>query len=307
MKLLVAILAVLALVGSAMAWELTDQLTYTYTKSGYQQGGPQGAATDIDLIREAMVGATSDAHFYDPAVQVAGADVIPRSAATIKNTLGVLDVDRVIEWPVQDLTYADFTATLTQGGTANVAVHSMINDAAAAEKYRLTGVVDTPEMAGTATAFQNVKLAGGFDEATAKFDSAATVGVDGIYGKTFIVSAPTTAAQTYHVLPASYASVNAETNGGGVIESANLGASVTSDIVKSWPGTGWATPEYSGGINMWANFVACDPGCTNPIAATVSGTSWTGIFPGNTALGNYGGNAGGYWGTGGAAGQSPFP
>jgi hypothetical protein len=301
MKLLVAILAVLALVGSAMAWELTDQLTYTYTKSAYQQAG-------AGLVTDAMTGATSNAHFYDPVVQVSGIDVIPKSAATVSNTLGTVTVDRSIAWPVQNLANADFTATLTQGGSANVALHSQINDAAAAEKYKLTGVKDTPEMMGTASAYQNLALAGGFDEASTSFNSAATVGVDSIWAKTF------TTSSTYNggtltggaTLSPNSASVSSGAHGGGVIESANLGESVTADVVKSWPGTGWATPEYSGGINMWANFVACDPLCTNPIVATVSGSSWTGMFPGDTTLGNYGGNTGtGYW-TGGAQTTNPF-
>jgi len=293
MKLLVAILAVLALVGSAMAWELTDQLTYTYTKSAYQQGG-------ADEVTGAMSGATSNAHFFDP-----GTANIPQSAATVSNTLGsTVTVDRNIYFPAQDLSNADFTATLTQGGSANVALHSQINDAAAAEKYKLTGVVDTPEMMGTATAYQNLALAGGFDEASTSFDSAATVGVDSIWAKTF------TDSDGYnsngYTVGANSASVNSEAHGGGVIESANLGESITADVVKSWPGTGWATPEYSGGINMWANFVACDPGCTNPVVATVSGSSWTGIFPGTPSMPLYGGSSNGYWGTGGATSTSPF-
>jgi hypothetical protein len=308
MKLLVAILAVLALVGSAMAWELTDNLQYTYVKTGYQQAGDA-------FILPAMIGAESDAHFYNPAVAVTTAgtaadyypgsgtgtvpgttQVVPASAAEITNTLGSATVDRLVWFPPADMTNADFSAQLTQGGSASVALHSQITDQAAATKYALTGVVDTPEMMGTANAYQNLNLAGGFDEASAKFDSAASVGVDSIFARTFTPSATYTTPQGN--LLANEASVSSEAHGGGMIESANLGVQVTADVVKSFPGSGWATPEYSGGIKMWADFEACDPGCTNPIVSTVSGSSWTAIFPGIPGSTGYGANSGGYWGSG---------
>jgi hypothetical protein len=312
MKLLVAILAVLALVGSAMAWELTDNLQYTYIKTGYQQAGD-------NLITDAMIGATSNAHFYNPSVigtlttdgpwftTPSAPEIVPASAATVSNTLGAVVVDRSIYFPSADLNNADYTAQLTQGGSASVALHSQINDAAAATKYLLTGVVDTPEMMGEANAFQNLNVAGGFDDASAKFDSAATVGVDSVFVKTFTPSTlydSNGATAGGYTLPANEAFVSSEQHGGGTIESANLGVQVTADVVKSWPGTGWATPEYSGGIKMWADFTACDPGCVNPIVSSVSGQSWTGIFPGIPGMTGYGADA--YWGTGAVAANTPF-
>jgi len=305
MKLLVAILAVLALVGSAMAWELSDNLQYSYTKATWQEAGD-------DLILPAMIGATSNAHFYDPAVTAGRATgtyhdtlpadtvVIPASGATVQNTLGPVNIDRAVYYPSADLTHADFSAQLTQGGSAQVALHSQIDDAAAKLAYQNFGKVDTPEMMGTASAFQNLNVAGGFDRADASFDSAATVGVDSIFAHTIAVSSPIadTASMMGDGLPANQAYVDSGEMGGGVIESANLGEQVTADIVKSWPGTGWATPEYSGGIKMWADFTACDPGCSNPIEASVSGKSWTSIFPG-TAQDTY-------WGVGSQAALTPF-
>jgi len=304
MKLLVAILAVLALVGSAMAWELSDDLQYTYVKTAYQQAGDS-------FILPAIVGAESDAHFYNPCVEIVKAgtaadyypgsgtgtipgvtEVIPASAAEITNKLGSATVDRLVWYPQTDMTNADFSAQLTQGGSASVALHSQINDQAAAIKYALTKVADTPEMQGTANAYQNLALAGGFDEATASFDSAAAVGVDKIFARTFTTSSNYVAPSG--TLTANSASVNSEAHGGGMIESANLGEQVTADIVKSFPGSGWATPEYSGGIKMWADFVACDPGCTNPVVASVNGQSWTAIFPGVDSS-SYGASSNGYW------------
>jgi len=282
MRLLVAILAVLALVGSAMAWEITDNLQYSYTKSGYQQAGS-------GYLLPTFVGATSEASFYDPGTTAATAptvgtgdgkvysainpaDITYRTGANVENTLSSATVDRVIYFPPADLTYADFAAVLTQGGSAIVNTHSM------AVPSIDKGV---PEMQGEATAYQNLNLIGGFDKATASFDSSASVGADGVWSLT--------QTQT-----GNEAKVDAQTYGGGEINSANLGVSVSSDIVKSWSGTGWDKPSYSGGINMWANFeAACDPGCTNPIVSTVSGSSWTGIFPGVPGSTGYGLNT--YW------------
>jgi len=290
MKLLVAILAVLALVGSAMAWEVRDDLDYTYIKAGWEEAGD-------NLILPAMIGATSNAHFYDPAVTAARATgtyhdtlpadtvVIPASGATVQNTLGPVNIDRAVYYPAADLTHADFSAQLTQGGSAQVALHSQIDDAAAKLAYQNFGKVDTPEMMGTASAFQNLNVAGGFDRADAKFDSAATVGVDSIFVHTLTSSTDIAkgTSQMGDGLPANLAYVDSGEMGAGTIESANLGEQVTADVVKSWPGTGWATPEYSGGIKMWADFTACDPGCANPVEASVSGKSWTSIFPGTAA------------------------
>jgi hypothetical protein len=304
MKLLVAILAVLALVGSAMAWELSDDLSYQYVKSVWQEAGD-------NLVLGADIGATSNAHFYDPAVTtgVTGTYptgttdgttflsgltkdtvIIPASAATVQNTLSSLSVDRIINYPAADLTNADFGTTLTQGGSASVALHSMSNDYLDA----LMTKPSTPEMQGTASAYQNLALAGGFDRATTSFNSLADVGVDNLF----------TVTQTGTTSAPNSASVDSQTHGGGAIEGANLGEQVTAGIVKDYAGSGWKTPEYAGGIKMWADFTACDPTCANPVVSTVSGSSWTSIFPGNTANPNWGGDS--YWGGSSITTFSPF-
>ena len=96
---------------------------------------------------------------------------------------------------------------------------------------------------GTASAYQNLNVAGGFGYVDAGFDSEAVVGADNLWAVTATKSAT--------------ASVDSDKLGGGTIESANMGVSVESDILSSYYGTGWDTPEYSGGITMWAYFVAC--------------------------------------------------
>jgi len=274
MKLTIAILAVLALVGSAMAWEINDNLQYAYTKSAWQEAGS-------DYILPAFIGATSDAHFSDPGNPTMD---VWSSAATVSNKVADIDVNTYVRYPNDaDLGTADFAMTLTQGGSAEVALHSMINDAAAYSAYQAFGKQDTPEMSGTATAYQNLNLAGGFGEASAEFNSQAAVGVDNDWTVTALKSG-------------NSAWVDSNSCGGGAIESANLGAQVHSDIVETWPGTGWATPQYSGGIKMWADFTACDPGCSNPIIGGVDGSFQTSIFPGNGAgSASWGGDD--YWGS----------
>lgn len=241
MKLTIAILAVLALVGSAMAWEINDQLEYAYTKSMYQQAG-------ADIVAPSLVGAKSQASFSDPATSQTWG-----TGAQVKNELTGLSLDRTVWYPTsEDLSGADFAAVLSQGGDATVATHAMNS-------------FDNsiPEMVGEANAYQNLQLLGGFGGASANFFSDAKVGVDGDWTET-----RTQGASAY---------VSSDNYGGGEIGSIYMGEQVTSGITKNWLGSGWATPSYSGGISMWAGFEdACDPGCTNPIVSSVSGTAWTG-------------------------------
>lgn len=278
MKLTVAILALLALVGSAMAWEVNDNLQYTYTKSAWQEAGD-------NMILDAFTGATSDASFFDP-----GSSYVPQSAAEITNTLTGATLDQTVRYPEADLSKNDVTMVLTQGGSADVDLHSMISDAAAAVAYQQFGKTDTPEIVGSASAYQNLNVAGGFGQTTANFDSQATVGADSIWAITDTKTA--------------FASVDSDKYGGGTIESANMGVSIESDIAKSYDGTGWDSPEYSGGMTMWSNFVACDPTCANPIETSVSGSSWTSIFPGDTDNPSWGGDS--YWGSNSIANTNPF-
>jgi hypothetical protein len=271
MRLLVAILAVLALVGSAMAWELSDNLQYSYTKAAWQEAGS-------NLILDPFTGATSQASFFDPGSTT---NPIPKSGAEVRNELKTVTLDQTVRYPDADLTYNDVSMVLTQGGSASVKLHSPISDAAAALAYQQFGKLDTPEIMGTSSAYQNLNVAGGFGKVDAGFDSQAAVGADNLWAVTATKSAT--------------ASVDSDKLGGGTIESANMGVSVESDILKSYDGTGWDTPEYSGGITMWANFVACDPGCSNPIVTTVNGQIATSAFPGNGPSGaSWGGDQ--YWG-----------
>jgi len=263
MKLLVAILAVLALVGSAMAWDITDSLKYTYTKNAYQQAGS-------DLVTPQIDDAKSGAYFVEPSAYGS-------AIGKVDNQLTGVTMDRVVWQPQADLTRADFYATLTQGGSATLATHSMNGALDPATGLPLNNV---PEISGKASAYQNLDVMGGFDQVAANFDSRAIIGTKG--------TGPTNnwvATQLVQPASGSYmASVDAETHGSGEFMDAYMGASVSADIQQDYKGSGWLEPTYSGGINMWAGFTGgCDPHCANPIISTVSGSAATSLFPGDLA------------------------
>lgn len=271
MRMIVVLAVMLAIVGTSAAWTIQDQLQYTYTKSMYQQAGD-------DLVKPSLVGATSQASFFDPGNP--DGDVYSSQAKVENELTGVL-VDRYVLFPAADLRNADFYATLTQGGAATVNLQAM-------------NCVDNsvPEMAGEANAYQNLQIAGGFDTAAATFDSKAMVGTDGIW----------TVTSTGPTDPLAY--VDAESMGGGEIKAASLGEKIQADVSRDWDGTGWATPSYSGGITMWALFdAACDPTCANPIVSSVDGDAWTSIFPGDVASPDWGGDY--YWGDNWATNPEP--
>jgi hypothetical protein len=82
MKLTIAALAVLAMVGSAMAWDINEELQYTYTKNAYQQAG-------ADLVAPQIVGAKSGAYFSEPSAY-------GTAQAKVTNELDKLTIDRKI-------------------------------------------------------------------------------------------------------------------------------------------------------------------------------------------------------------------
>ena len=287
MKIFVALVALLALVSSAMAWDFTDSLTYSYTKTGSQQAGD-------DIVLGVLNGhPSSGAQFYDPASTTGG---VPAAASYINNKLGDLTVARNSMYTGNgkyiDLTNANFAAQLTQGGSAYVATHAINDESINALTGKTTDT--TPEMFGSAMAYQNLALAGGFGKAVEdNFKSTAAVGVDGLFA---ITATGTTGGTGTNVNTPNSASVDAVAHGGGVIDSANLGESVTADVSKSFTNSAWQKAEYSGGIDMWANFVAADPGCANPIISHVNGDAKTSLFP--TSIDNLDSSFGGhqYWG-----------
>jgi len=284
MKLLVAILAVLALVGSAMAWDISEELQYTLVKNGFQQG-PTGETSS--LVLDQVIGTTSGAYFKEPNA------LYGDGWGQVDNTLVAATIDRTNSWgnPYVGATGNNFYTTLTQGGTASLAMSAK-------------DTIDTaPEIVGEATAYQNLWLGGEFAKTTASFDSRAIVGFSDITTNDYTIVNP------HHFVATDVASataaVDADAHGAGLFNTADMGVEVEADLSQNYLGTGWASPTYSGGITMWSKFDgACDPFCANPIETTVSGKAETSIFPANAAMLaiNDGPNAWGigdtaYWGS----------
>lgn len=267
MKLTIAVLAVLAIIGSAMAWDINEELEYTYTKSTFEQAGAGLTASQLADVK-------SGAYFYEP--NGAYGD----EAAKVTNKLESITIDRVDELRGANLENANFYSTLTQGGSAAMTTRAM------------DGIDNSVlEISGDASAYQNLWVGGGFQQVAAEFDSKAMVG-------TFGTSAP-----TYNFVVTdtdnAKASVNSEIDGASEFMKANLGAQVTADVEQQWAGSGWLDPTYSGGLTMWASFSgACDPGCVNPIISSVSGSAATALFPRDTSLipSPYGPGESFYWG-----------
>lgn len=266
MRLLVAILAVMALVGSAMAWDINENLQYTFTKTGFEQGG---AATDTPYIVGEFTGATSGAYVKEPGTLSGyGADNVWMQ---VDNKLVAVTLDRANDQnnPEYSAQGNNFYTKLTQGGSASLSMSAKDT------------IATTPEITGTATASQNLWVGGEFAEAASTFDSRAIVGFSDIAANN--ADAPETNGHFVVTdTKEASASIDASVHGAGLFNSANMGLSVESDIEQNYVGSGWAEPTYSGGITMWANFDgACDPHCANPIMTSVSGTAGTSMFPAN--------------------------
>ena len=160
MRLFVAILAVLALVGSAMAWDVNEELKYTLTKSAFEQGGY------TDVLPQ-IVGTTSGAYVKEPSAYCP-----PTAPCTVweqvDNNLVAVTIDRVDDTGTNNalgsIEGQNFYATLTQGGSASMSTSCK-------------DTIDTnPEISGSATAYQNLWVGGEFAKTDATFDSRAITG-----------------------------------------------------------------------------------------------------------------------------------
>jgi hypothetical protein len=280
MKRMLVLLAAVALIGSAAAWDISENLQYTYTKSGFEQAG-------YDEVLPQIIGTTSGAYAVQPNVDF-GDGWDANGWMQIDNTLVSADVDRTqtgLVNPTYSVEENNFYTQLTQGGSASMSMSA-----------KDTETTD-PEISGTATAYQNLWVGGEFDKATASFDSRAIVGFSDIDAATYIGPNNPNNFVATDVVSAT-ATVDSDTKGAGYFNNANMGVQVDADIQQNYVGSGWADPTYSGGITMWSKFDgACDPNCANPIVTTVTGSAWTGLFPADAdALNanNYGDSY--YWG-----------
>lgn len=257
MKAILALLAAVAMIGSAAAWDISEELQYTYTKTGYEQAGSG--------IIDQFVGTTSGAYAEQPNT------VYGEGWLKIDNTLVGVEIDREqgpngLVNPAYTAENNNFYTQLTQGGDAKLSFSAQDT------------VAGGPEISGEASAYQNLWVGGEFARTSADFDSRAIVGFSDIPD-----DAPTETDTRHFVVTdviSANAEIDADTYGAGYFNTANMGVKVDADIKQDYVGSGWAEPTYSGGITMWANFDgACDPHCSNPIETSVEGSAWTAIFP----------------------------
>jgi hypothetical protein len=274
MKMLVALVALLALVGSAMAWDIDEQLTYTFSKSAFEQGGY------LDVLPQ-IVGTQTGAYVKEPSAYCPPSDPCTLWGQ-VDNKLVAVTIDRLDDEglnnpSMRSIEGQNFYAKLTQGGSASMS----------------TSCKDTistdPEISGSATAYQNLWVGGEFAETDATFDSRAIAGfVPSLANPTANVVITDTTAAT--------ATVDADKYGAGYFNTADMGVQVEADIEQNYVGSGWAEPKYSGGITMWAEFDgACDPGCANPIITKVSGEAHTSLFPADLNGGSVSDGSSYYW------------
>jgi len=284
MKTILVLLAAVALIGSAAAWDISENLQYTYSKSGYEQAG-------YENILPQIIGTTSGAYAVQPNGDF-GDGWTAQGWMQIDNTLVGAEVDRTqgptLPNPAYTAEENDFYTQLTQGGSASMSMTA-----------KNTETTD-PEISGTATAYQNLWVGGEFAKATASFDSRAIVGFSDIDDPGAAVGTPTNPNNFVATdVVSATATIDSDIYGAGYFNNANMGVQVDADIQQNYVGSGWADPTYSGGITMWANFDgACDPNCANPILTTVDGSAFTGLFPADIDdlnAGNIGDVA--YWGT----------
>jgi len=114
MKILVLLVALLALVGSAMAWNISDQLTYKDVKTASEEAG-------YSNVLPQLIGTQSGAYTYEP--NDAYGDVL----GVVANKLTSVTLDRLSAFPYEDATKANFYATLTQGGSADMALAAKVS------------------------------------------------------------------------------------------------------------------------------------------------------------------------------------
>jgi hypothetical protein len=254
MKMFVALVALLALVGSAMAWDISECLEYKLVKQSFEQG-PTG---DSPYTLPQIVGTTSGAYVKEP--NIAYGDVWGQ----VDNTLISAEIDRSNDMgnPAYTANNNNFYTTLTQGGKASMSISAQDT------------ITTAPEIVGEATAYQNLWLGGEFAETRASFDSRAIIGFSDVSPASptgnFVVTDTTNA----------WAEVDASDHGAGLFNTADMGVQVEADIEQNYVGSGWAEPTYSGGITMWSKFAgACDPNCSNPIETEVNGKAETALFP----------------------------
>lgn len=172
MKAIVLMLAVLAMVGYASAWDQTQDVVYKYTNTFYMQADdPECFFEDNPYTTNCIEGAQSGAHFI-------GATPYGKAAGDVENLLLFVESNTV----GSGLCQPSQTLTLTQGGEAVVVDRAKDSQ----DKY--------PEVTANVYNYQNLHFSGDYtggashpqgqfqtgEAVGAAFETEGNAGIDGV-------------------------------------------------------------------------------------------------------------------------------
>ncbi|MFB3763747.1 MAG: hypothetical protein ACE14P_00710 [Methanotrichaceae archaeon] len=212
MKVIVILLAILATVGFAAAWDTTDTLQYQYTHEMYQQAGdPSGF----------MNGAVSEAAFsalnpYGPGQGMVANKVTGVTTTESPTSSGLLQ-------PSQ-------TLTLTQGGSAVLGTSA------------LDSQDNKPELQASVSNFQNLHFSGVYTGVSATFANEGNVGIGDPIRVTETTNPSSTAGGVTALGGAKFAEADV-----GVQSSSGLTWDMVTDL-KTLSGSSTAYSAFTGGI-----------------------------------------------------------
>jgi hypothetical protein len=237
MKTIIVLLAVtMALVGAAAAWDSTNNLQYTYTKTVNTQAGENLPFFFTPATTTPAGDASSSAQFTGDGAYGTENGFVGNSIANIVAVLQPVTYGKTSVLP-------DTHDVLTQFGSATVSTTS--------PDLQSDNVIKS----GTATAGENLALSGNYGGADGKevqalFNNVAAVGVDGVNVETAPVRGdyPTSSDSATE---GGIFSAQIEAEGGNIVD-ANLGQSATVGFQKI--AAIGAVPTMSGGVNNWASF-----------------------------------------------------
>lgn len=156
MKAIALLVAVLALVGFAAAWDTQDTLQYQYTHAMYMQAG---SPVDNNMF----TGVSSTVQFSTPNPYETADSGLAKG--TITNTLvGASTTTTPSEY--SGLTQPSQTITLTQGGAVGLSTHA------------LDSQDNKPEIEASLSKFQNLHFSGVYTDTSAQFTDSGNVGIN---------------------------------------------------------------------------------------------------------------------------------
>lgn len=159
MKTIVLLVAVLAMVGFAAAWDTQDTLQYQYVHAMYMQAG---SPVDNSMFNNVQ----STASFSTPNPYETASSNNGLATGTITNTLVTAHTTTVPTESDTSLLQPSQTITLTQGGEVDLATHA------------LDSQDDTPEVEASLSKFQNLHFSGVYTDTSAQFSDSGNVGIN---------------------------------------------------------------------------------------------------------------------------------